>query len=51
MAVPKRKHSKQRTRVQRNARYKRSVTNTIKCKKCDADKLPHRVCAECGSEK
>ncbi len=48
MSIPKQKHSKRRTRIQRNARYSRDVVQSVKCKHCNADKLAHRVCEECG---
>uniref|UniRef100_A0A7C4XHV0 Large ribosomal subunit protein bL32 n=1 Tax=candidate division WWE3 bacterium TaxID=2053526 RepID=A0A7C4XHV0_UNCKA len=51
MPKPKKKHSKRRTAIQRSARYSREVVHTIKCKSCGAQKLPHVVCQECGSEK
>ncbi len=51
MPVPKRKHSKQRTRIKRNEKLQQSAVNTQVCQQCGAQKLPHRVCAECGSEK
>lgn len=48
MPAPKSKHSKRRTRIQRNKKYSRDVVQTVKCKNCGADKLAHRVCEECG---
>jgi large subunit ribosomal protein L32 len=48
MAVPKRRHSKSRTKKKRNAHYIAKIVNSIKCKTCGALKLPHRICAECG---
>jgi large subunit ribosomal protein L32 len=48
MAVPKRRHSKSRTKKKRNAHYITKIVNSIKCKACGALKLPHRVCSECG---
>jgi len=50
MPVPKRKHSKGRTRRKRNAHYKRKVVHTVKCPSCGAEKLPHVLCSECGSK-
>jgi large subunit ribosomal protein L32 len=47
MPVPKKKHSKARTRRKRNSHYFRKVVDTVKCKKCGADKLPHKICEEC----
>ncbi len=48
MAVPKRRHSKSRTKKKRNAHYIAKIVNSIKCKTCGTFKLPHRICAECG---
>lgn len=48
MPVPKRKHSKGRTKRKRNSHYFKTVTNSVKCKNCGADKLPHTECKECG---
>ena len=50
MAVPKKKMSRSRTR-QRKAGWKVQRTNTTRCPQCDAPKLPHHVCLECGSYK
>ena len=41
MAVPKRKHSKGRTKRKRNAHYKRSVTKVVKTKDEKGYKRPH----------
>lgn len=41
MAVPKRKHSKARTRKKRNAHYTRSVVKAVKTKDTKAFKRPH----------
>lgn len=48
MPVPKRRHSKTRTRKKRNGHYFSSVINAIKCVNCGAFKLPHAVCSECS---
>lgn len=50
MAVPKKKMSRSRTR-QRKAAWKVKRTNTGRCPQCNAPKLPHRACLECGSYK
>lgn len=50
MAVPKKKTSKSKTRIKRNARYKRNPVQSMKCKNCGSDKLPHVVCPECGKK-
>ena len=47
MAVPKRRHSKQRKRLK--ATHKKAPAIVIQtCPRCGAMKRPHRVCAECG---
>lgn len=48
MAVPKRRHSKSRTKKKRNAHFITKVVNSIKCPNCGSYKLPHRVCKNCG---
>lgn len=50
MQVPKRKHSKSRTRKKRNSHYVREAINTVVCKSCGNRRLPHVVCGECGSK-
>ena len=45
---PKNKSSKAR-RNSRRASYKMGEMNLIKCSKCGALTLPHRVCKSCGS--
>ncbi len=47
MAVPKKRHSKARTR-KRNANWKADAPSTVECPQCGEAKLPHRVCPECG---
>lgn len=47
MAVPKNKTSKARKRSRR-ANWKLLVPGMVKCSKCQALILPHRVCGECG---
>ncbi len=47
MAVPKRKSSKTRKR-KRQTHWKTDAPSLVKCPKCRKDKLPHRVCPECG---
>ena len=47
MPNPKRRHSKART-SKRRAHDFLKVRATTTCQKCGADKLPHRVCIECG---
>ena len=41
MALPKRKHSKSRTRRKRNAHYKREIVAAVKTKDAKAYKRPH----------
>lgn len=48
MPVPKRRHSKGKTRRKRNEKMQQTAVNTVVCKHCKANKLPHRVCDECG---
>jgi large subunit ribosomal protein L32 len=48
MAVPKRKTSK-RTKGQRNSHAALSPAVTRKCPQCGYERLPHRVCPNCGT--
>ena len=48
MAVPKRRHSKQRRNTRRSATYKLSLPGIAECPQCHTKKLTHRVCATCG---
>jgi large subunit ribosomal protein L32 len=50
MAVPKKKMSRSRTR-QRKAKWRVKAAHTVRCPQCNAPKLSHRVCPECGSYK
>ena len=45
---PKNRTSKAR-RNQRKANWKMGEMNLVKCSKCGALMLPHRVCKNCGS--
>lgn len=47
MALPKRRHSKARSR-KRRSHTAQSPVATIVCPRCDAAKEPHRICANCG---
>lgn len=47
MALPKRRHSKQRTR-KRRAAWKLKLVALSTCPQCHEAKLPHRVCRNCG---
>jgi large subunit ribosomal protein L32 len=48
MAVPKKKMSRSRTR-RRKAGWKLSAPQTVTCSRCQAQKLPHHACPECGT--
>ncbi len=48
MAVPKKKMSRSRSR-RRKAAWRLATPATVRCPQCDAPKLPHRVCHECGT--
>ena len=50
MAVPKKKMSRSRTR-RRKATWRVSKPHTVPCPQCNAAKLAHRACAECGTYK
>ncbi|NLB35030.1 MAG: 50S ribosomal protein L32 [Elusimicrobia bacterium] len=47
MAVPKRRHSKARTRKRRSSKKIKPDTVSV-CPQCTSPKLPHRICSECG---
>lgn len=47
MALPKRRHSKSRSR-KRRTHQGASPAQTNDCPRCGAAKLPHRVCGVCG---
>ena len=47
MAVPKRKTSKTRKNWRRS-HHALAAPGRSKCPNCGADRLPHRVCGECG---
>ncbi|MBQ1244177.1 MAG: 50S ribosomal protein L32 [Clostridia bacterium] len=48
MAVPKRKVSKARRDKRRSSTWKLNLPSLVKCPKCGAFKLTHRVCKACG---
>ncbi len=50
MALPKRQHSKQRSR-KRRTHWKIKTKSLGKCSHCGAEILPHRVCPFCGHYK
>jgi len=47
MALPKRKQSNSRT-GKRRSHDALTPPNLARCPRCNADKMPHRVCANCG---
>ena len=47
MALPKRQHSKQRSR-KRRTHYKITMASMGKCPQCKKPVLSHRVCPSCG---
>ena len=49
MAVPKRKHSKSRSRKRRNVYYNElKAPQLMDCSNCGEPKVMHRVCNHCG---
>lgn len=48
MAVPKRKTSKARTSSRKSANMKMDAPGLSICPQCHEEKLPHRVCPNCG---
>lgn len=48
MAVPKRRTSRSKMRSRRAAAWRLSVPAYAICPQCKHDKLPHRVCLNCG---
>jgi large subunit ribosomal protein L32 len=48
MAVPKRKMSRSNTRSRR-AQWKATPVATVACPQCRQAKLPHALCAVCGT--
>ena len=49
MAVPKGKVSKARRDKRRSSHWKLAAPGLVKCPKCGALHLPHRMCQECGA--
>ncbi|GIW73464.1 MAG: 50S ribosomal protein L32 [Planctomycetota bacterium] len=47
MAVPKKKHSKARTR-KRRAHHALAPKNLARCQRCHATVRPHTICGNCG---
>ncbi len=50
MALPKRRHSRSRTR-QRRAHDSLKKPAIALCAECGEPKMPHRLCGSCGSYK
>ncbi|MEW6289912.1 MAG: 50S ribosomal protein L32 [Thermodesulfobacteriota bacterium] len=50
MALPKRRHSRSRTRIRR-AHDGLTAPTISTCSECGEPKLPHRLCSGCGSYK
>jgi large subunit ribosomal protein L32 len=48
MAVPKQRQSHARTN-KRRSQHKIEAPSLTSCPQCGAPKLPHRVCAKCGT--
>ena len=47
MALPKRKHSRSRTRNKR-AHWKLTAPNISRCPQCHEFRMPHHACPSCG---
>jgi large subunit ribosomal protein L32 len=48
MAVPKKKTSKAKSRSRRASAWTLDTPARSVCPRCQAAKLPHRVCSNCG---
>lgn len=48
MAVPKQKKGRGATHTRRSANSKLGVAARSVCPQCNATKLPHHVCSNCG---
>ncbi len=46
---PKNRTSKSRRDKRRSANYKMAPMNLVKCSRCGALMMPHRVCKACGT--
>lgn len=49
MSICPRNKSSKSHRDQRRANWKMSVPNLVKCSKCGALVVPHRMCKACGT--
>ena len=49
MAVPARRTGKARKNKSRSRAWKATAPTLVKCSKCGALMMPHRVCKSCGS--
>jgi len=50
MALPKRRHSRSRTRKRRSHDFL-TAPNVLECSNCGEPKLAHRLCGGCGTYK
>ncbi|RMH54206.1 MAG: 50S ribosomal protein L32 [Candidatus Hydrogenedentota bacterium] len=48
MALPKRRHSRTRSRKRRNAKAL-TLPTTVRCRECGEPILPHTACPACGA--
>lgn len=48
MAVPKHRKSKAKKRSRRASNDKRFLGSLSICPQCGAERMPHRICPECG---
>ena len=48
MAQPKKKKSYARTHTRKSANMKLPVRSRANCSQCGAERLPHRICPQCG---
>jgi large subunit ribosomal protein L32 len=51
MPVPKKRHSKSRTRKRRSSHARMDAPTVNLCPKCSEPKLPHHICPNCGTYK
>lgn len=51
MAVPKRRKSKSKSRMQRAANMRYEAKSFVHCGECGEPKMPHFVCGSCGQYK